>query len=314
MEINGRSGWITARRLCIGISSLVLILGGMGCSKEKRTVAQIRSSFETGNHEETILLCEHAIRHDIRVAGVFYYYGMSLMELGRDYEALRRFEEALSLDAELTGDVTTYLLDKGRAAAAAGEKRRAADRLLALVHIDEEAALGPLNYLVADALYQDREFEQAARRYRVAVEEMPDTAVAEMAYFNLAQCYVSLGDSAAAVEAWQKQVEIFPDGGLKGRAEWKLVNLVYEMARSEFTRGNYQAVIEQVTELLAQTDNISLVQRSRFLIGEAYERLGDYRSAYEQYKAIIREDRGASGRIVERAREKITTFQDSGLL
>ena len=42
--------------------------------------------------------------------------------------------------------------------------------------------------------------------------------------------------------------------------------------------------------------------------------MGDYAKAYEQYKTIIMEDRGASGRIVERARAKIEAFRDAGLL
>ena len=108
--------------------------------------------------------------------------------------------------------------------------------------------------------------------------------------------------------------ERFPKGPLAVEAKWKLVNLLYEHARSEFSRGNFESVIEEIGSLLEQTTNTSLVQRARFLLGEAYERMEDYRSAYDQYRAIIDEDQGASGRIVERAREKINTFHDSGLL
>ena len=98
------------------------------------------------------------------------------------------------------------------------------------------------------------------------------------------------------------------------QAEWKLVNLLYERARSEFDRGNYEAAQDVLTDLLERTDNVSLVQRARFVLGESYERMGDYGEAYEQYKAIIREDLGASGRIVERARARIDAFRDAGLI
>ena len=80
------------------------------------------------------------------------------------------------------------------------------------------------------------------------------------------------------------------------------------------TKEHYDKVVEGINALLARATNVSLVQRARFLLGEAYEHLEDYPSAYDQYKTIIEQDRGASGRIVERAREKINALRDSGLL
>ena len=147
-----------------------------------------------------------------------------------------------------------------------------------------------------------------------AVYEYPDTSAAEGAFFNMAQCYIALGDSTSAIASLERQIENFPRAPLAGQARLKLVNMIYKGARGEFERGNYETVIEQITDLLDRTRNVSLVQRARFLLGEAYERMEEYQQAYEQYKAVIREDRGASGRIVEKAREKINTLRDSGLL
>jgi TolA-binding protein len=123
-----------------------------------------------------------------------------------------------------------------------------------------------------------------------------------------------MADSTGAFEALEMQLDQFPKGSLASQASFRLVNLLYEHARSEFVRGNYDRVVEEVEQLLKRTTNRTLVQRARFLLGEAYERLEDYHGAYRQYKAIIDTDRGASGRIVERARQKINAFHDSGLL
>ena len=179
---------------------------------------------------------------------------------------------------------------------------------------DPAAELGVHKYLVADAYFDEREFARAARFYNDAVVEWPDTSVAEKAYFNLAACYLAMADSTQAIDMLEEELARFPKGTYSERARYKLVNLLYENARTQFAQGNYEAVVEQTMALLQRTENRSFVQRARFLLGEAYERMGDYENAYQQYKAIIDKDRGASGRIVEKAREKINAFRDSGLI
>jgi tetratricopeptide (TPR) repeat protein len=64
---------------------------------------------------------------------------------------------------------------------------------------------------------------------------------------------------------------------------------------------------------MARTLNPGLQQQSRFLLGETYEAMGELDKAYEQYQKVIQRDRGASGRIVERAREKIAALREAGL-
>jgi hypothetical protein len=64
---------------------------------------------------------------------------------------------------------------------------------------------------------------------------------------------------------------------------------------------------------VGKTDNRSLQQKARFLLGQAYEGKGDVAAAYEAYREVIRNDRGDSGQIVERARARIEAIQEAGL-
>jgi tetratricopeptide (TPR) repeat protein len=292
----------------------VWLLSGVGCTKRSQTLASIRENYRKQDYEEAIVQCEYALRKDIRDGEVYYYYGLSLLALDRDYESFGHLRTAVTLDRELTGKASQELVTRGRESLERRDPGSAADRFKVAVELDPTVRLGVLEYLVADAYYQDKDFARAASLYRSAVATRGDTTAAEGAYFNLAACYVAMSDSARAVEVLEQQLELFPRGPLAGRASWKLVNLLYEHAQSEFARGNYDIVVEETTTLLKRTTNKSLVQKARFLLGEAYERMGEYQSAYEQYRAIIDEDRGASGRIVERARDKINAFRDSGLL
>ncbi|UCG53145.1 MAG: tetratricopeptide repeat protein [Candidatus Latescibacterota bacterium] len=284
-----------------------------GCSKEKKALASIKNEYSNQNYEEAIVLCEHALRKNILDGDIYYYYGMSLLAVGRDYESFDRFEQAVRLDSSLATRIADHLGQRASESFSAGRVKKAAQHVMTAAELDPDADFGVLTYLVAEGYFNDGEFSKATRFYEAALGEFPDTTAAEGAYFSLAECYLALGDSTEAVQTLERQLSRFPRGALADRAQWTLVNMLYESARAEFGRGNYEAVLEIGSDLLKRTKNVSLVQRTRFVLGEAHERMGDYVKAYEQYQAIISEDRGASGRIVERARAKIEAFRDAGL-
>lgn len=302
------------RLLLFVLAAISFCVVAGSCTQKQKSVNAIRDAFNSANYEETIVLCEHALRHDVRDGKVFYYYGLALLAKGRDFEARRRFDEAVAADPRLGKDISEQLLEGGREEFNRGGTSRAASRLRAAAEYDSLADLGRLKFLVADAYFEDRDFTRAEKFYTAAVLEWADTAAAEQAFFNLAESRLTLSDSTGARRALDAQLEHFPRGPLAMQARFRLENLMYEHANSEFVRGNYNAVVEEIQALLERTTNNTLVQRARFLLGEAYERLEDYQAAYEQYQAIIEKDRGASGRIVERARQKINAFRDSGLL
>jgi tetratricopeptide (TPR) repeat protein len=304
------------RTLCFG--AVLFFATGLfvcaGCSKEKKALATIRSEFSKQNYEEAMVLCEHALRNDIVDGEIYYFYGMSLLAVGRDYESFEHFDRAIRLDSSLATPIADHLGQKASESFSAGRSKKAAQQAKNAAELDPHADFGTLTYLVAEAYFKEGEFTKATHFYETALREYPDTAIAENAHFSLVESYLAVGDSTEAVHTLERQLASFPRGALADRAKWTLVNLLYEQARGEFDRGNYEAALEIGTELLERTNNVSLVQRARFVLGESHERMGNYTEAYQQYQAIINEDRGASGRIVERARAKIEAFRDAGLL
>jgi tetratricopeptide (TPR) repeat protein len=286
----------------------------VGCSKKKKTVAAIKGAFAENNYAETIVQCEHAVRNNVVDAEVYYYYGMALLAVGRDFESFDRFSKAVRMDSALAAPVAGHLGAMARKSSREGREREAQARFKLAAELTPNAEFGVFAFALGDAYFEERSHTKAARFYEEALAARPDTTAAENAYANLAESYLATGDSMAAVETLERQLLYFPQGPAAAQAEWKLDNLLYERARSEFDRGNYESAQEVLTELLRRTDNVSLIQRARFVLGESYERMGEYGDAYEQYKAIIRGDRGASGRIIERARAKIDAFRDAGLI
>jgi len=296
-------------------SIAAVYVSGAGCSGKNDNLNAIRTAYEAHDYEETLVQCRHALRTGADDVEVQRYYGLALLAMGRDFEAFEHFRKVVATDPKYSAPLARHLVEWAGDAYGRGDTRRASDCLLAAIDIDPAiSGLGFYRYLVADAYFEQKQFSEAERYYKDALAEYPDTAIAEGALYNLSQCHIANEDSSAAIADLETQLERFPKGDLSEQALWRLSNLLYESARSDFARGNYEAVVETVGKLLERTDNQSLVQRARFVLGEAYERLGDYAHAYEQYRAIIDEDRGASGRVVERARERIAAFRDSGLL
>jgi tetratricopeptide (TPR) repeat protein len=286
---------------------------GGGCSKEQKAISEIREAFEAHDYRETVALCRHAIRQDIDAAKVYFYYGASLVSLGRDFEGFRQLGEASRRDPGLSNTIGLLLFESGELSYQKRRRSQAAKRMQKAIEIDPTLDLGPYLYLVADGYFADKDYERASQLYARAIESIPDTSVVEEAYLNLAVAYMEIGAPGRARESLEQLLDLRPRGSLATQARWRLVNLLYEQGEKLFLLGNYEEVIEIIGELLSRTRNPGLVQKSRFLLGETYERLGEYDRAYTQYRKIIEKDRGASGRIVERAKEKIAALREAGL-
>lgn len=297
----------------VPVAIVSVAMAGAGCSKEQRTLSEIRKTFEAHEYRETVALCRHAIRRGVNEAKVYYYYGASLVSLGRDFEGFRHLGEAARRDPELSTTIGSFLFENGDLSFQKRRRSQAAKRMQKAVEIDPSLDLGAYLYLVADAYFADKEYERASQFYARAIEAHPDTAVVEGAYFNLAEAYAEIKAPGRARESLERLLDLHPRGPLATQARWRLANLMYEQGEKHFVLGNYEEVVEVIGELLKRTRNPGLVQKSRFLLGETYERLGEFSQAYHQYRKIVEGDRGASGRIVERAKAKIATLREAGL-
>jgi tetratricopeptide (TPR) repeat protein len=291
----------------------VVLCAAAGCAERRQDLGAVREAYAGGKYEEALSLCERSIRKGNADGGVYYYAGMSLLAMGKDTEAVDRFREALRSDSALSDDIACALLDRARDSLDRGTIPRATLLARAAVEIDGAAPAGALGYLVAASYFEERDWSEAARWYAGSIAAYPDTDAAETGLSNLAASRAAMGDSAAAIEALEEQLERFPQGGLADRAVWTLASLLYDRARSEFERGDYGSSLRTAERVVAASPDDLMTQKAMFLIGESYERMGEFEKAYHQYEAIAREDRGAPGGIGERARAKMRGFRDAGL-
>jgi tetratricopeptide (TPR) repeat protein len=286
------------------------MLLALGCSSGG-PVADMRHAYEKGDFSEVVTLGRHAIRNGNAPADVHYYYGMALIALGRDSEGFAEIDVAVAANAGLKKDAAAKLLDFS---AREGVGPMDGARRLRKAHeLDEGIDLDRRRFVVADTYFEDRDFQHAAALYDEAVNKFPAAPECERAYARLSECWRALGDDEKARAAMETLVKRFPRSGEGQGAAANLNELLYQDAERHFDAGEFDEAIASASEVVGKADNRSLQQKARFLLGQAYEGKGDRAAAYEAYREVIRNDRGDSGQIVERARTRIEALQEAGL-
>jgi tetratricopeptide (TPR) repeat protein len=284
---------------------LAMACGGGG------PAGDMRRAYEKGDFAEAVALGRLAVRRGDASPLVHFYYGVALVAVGRDPEGFAEVDTAVAADAEMSGKAAALLseLSEREGLSAADSARR----LRKALELDPAIDLGRRQFAVAHTYYQDRNFERAAALYAGAVSKFPDAPECETAYARLSECYAALGDDEKAREAMETLVKRYPRSRGAEGATANLNDIMYQDAQRHLDAGEFDEAIALAGELVGRAENRSLQQKGRFLLGQAYEARGDRAAAYEAYREVIRNDRGDSGQIVERARSRIEALQEAGL-
>jgi tetratricopeptide (TPR) repeat protein len=293
-------------RRCLAI----LVLLALGCGGGG-TAGEVRRAYEKGDYAEAVALGRHAVRGGDASSEVHYYYGLALVARGRDSEGFAEVDTAVTADQALAKDAAAALRElSGREGVSSSDSAR---RLRKAWELDPSVDLGKDRFAVAATYYDDHNCERAAALYTEAVEKFSAAAECETAYARLSECWRVLGDEEKSRAAMETLVKRFPRSSQGRGAAANLNDILYQDAQKHFDAGEYDQAIAMASELVSKADNRSLQQKGRFLLGQAYEARGDRAAAYEAYREVIRNDRGDSGQIVERARSRIEALQEAGL-
>jgi tetratricopeptide (TPR) repeat protein len=293
------------RRCLATFLLLVLACAGGG------PAGDMRRAYEKGDFAEAVALGRQAVRAGKAGPSVHFYYGLALVAVGRDQEGFAEVDTAVAADGELAAEAAQSLK-------ALSERERlspgdSARRLRKAYELDNTIDLDRKRFAVAATYFADRNFERAATLYTEAVSKFPDAPECESAYARLSQCWAALGDDEKAREAMETLVKRYPRSREAEGAAANLNDIMYQDAQRHYSAGELDQAIQLAGELVVKADNRSLQQKGRFLLGQAYEAKGDRAAAYDAYRELIRNDRGDSGQIVERARARIEALQEAGL-
>jgi tetratricopeptide (TPR) repeat protein len=285
-----------------------LCWGCLACS-ERGAVREMRRAFEKGDYSEVVVVGRHSLRTDSTNARVLLYYGMALAAQDRLHEGFEAIDRAVKRDEATAKPAAEFLWESGNA----GKFDVTAARKLAkAAELDTSLDLGKRRFAVADLYFSERRYDDAIRMYEDAVRLYADTTACENALARLAESYAVTDRQGDARRTMETLVKKYPRGEHAREAWVRLDDITYGEAQKALERGDLQHAAELADQLVGRTQNRSLQQKGRFVLGEAYERMGETGRAYAAYREIIESDRGDSGGVVERARERIEALQGAG--
>jgi tetratricopeptide (TPR) repeat protein len=286
---------------------LSIVLAACG---ERGVAGEMHRAFDKGDYTEVIALGRHSLRSDSSNAGVLLYYGMALVASDRLHEGFGAIDRAVKLEPDYARKASEFLVESG----SSGRMDATAARKLAkAAELDPSIDLGKKRFAIADVYFTERRYQEAAGMYEEAVATYPDTAACEPALARLSECYAFLDRPADARKTMEALVKRYPRGDVAREAWTRLDDIAFAEAQKALDAGELQKAAEIADNLVNRTKNRSLQQKGRFVLGEAYERMGDGGRAYAAYREIIENDRGDSGNVVERARARIEALQEAGL-
>lgn len=271
----------------------------------------MRRAFEKADYREVVALGRHATRTGTTDARVHYYYGLGLVAVGRDHEGLPELDAAVAADSGLAAGAAGFLW--GMETSTSTSTSDVARRWRRALELEPGIDAGGRGFAIADAYFDERRYADAAAWYEKAAKARPDTAACEHAYARLAECYTELGQPEQARRAMETLVARYPRGRIARGVSSSLDDITYDEARKAFEAGEYERVVETAQDLASRAPNRLLQQKARFLLGNAYEALGDRTRAYAEYREIVRTDRGESGRLVEEARSRMSALEEAGV-
>ena len=117
------------------------------------------------------------------------------------------------------------------------------------------------------------------------------------------------GDVGDAVSLYRLFLERYPQSRFQSTVAWKLDNLLFESAEKLREGGETGEAELILSDLAASAASPIVRERSFFLLGEIREEQSDLENAIRYYREVVNLNLGSSGRLAEKAKERIEKLE-----
>jgi len=169
-----------------------------------------QEAFADEDYTEAIFLCKRALDDKLESGEIRRYYGLSLLALGRDFEAYPQLERAAALDSRLAPVLSERLFEAGKVDFRENRTARASSRLMEAAKLDTAISLGRFSYLIADEYHRNKDYRRAARFYEEALSIQSDTSIAAQSMMRMAEAYARIDSLDLAEAVYEDIIERYP--------------------------------------------------------------------------------------------------------
>jgi len=299
-SLPGRRGW-AAIAVCLSLAA------SLSCGK-KSVLDEATVEYDAGRYREAVFLIRHYFKKGgEQTAPLLFLAGKAWLKAGSEAEAEDSFGACAKEDPAFGSAIAQFLKVEAIEGIASGDAAKGRRLMLAALNFKPGLDFGQYNDAAA-ALYVDRkDFETAIRYFEMYLRDNPKAPGAAEAMINLAAAYEKKGDSAKAIETYTKFQESYPKSRLASNVLWELENLLLKEAETYRASGETDKAEPILAKLASTAGSPMARERANFLLGEMYEQRGDPKNAIRYYREVV--DLGSTGRLVEKAKERIEKLQ-----
>lgn len=297
-------------RACAIIAAAVMLV--VASCEQEAILDKVREQYEAGEYREAIFLARHHFRRGgERSAPLLFLMGRSYLRLGIEAEAEDVFAELYRADSTWAPRIAAELRDEAIGDLEKGNESRGKRFVAQALAYDDDCSFGAWDALAGRVLFDRREYRRAAVFFERWLASSPDSAGAAETLLNLGEARENAGEIEGAMGAYREFLDRYPLSRLRTTVRWKFENLLYSRADSLFRGGEPGEAEHILADLAAGADNPLVRERANFLLGELYEEQYDYDRAVRFYREVINLSLGSSGRLVDRAKERIERIEKS---
>lgn len=289
---------------------LVLMAAAAVSCGSKPVLEQAGEEYAKGNYREALYITRHHFRRGgDRTPELLFLSGKAYMRLGIESEASDSFAEIFISDSTWAPRIAGVLKEEALKSLEKGLTAKGSRYIIQAVNYGPDLDFGPYNGLAGDLMLDRKDYRGAIHYFSVFLGEYPDTAGAAMVMMDLGEAYEGHGDTLEAIHLYKDFQERYPKSRMRSTAEWKLENLLLDSGREMLTGGETEEAERILGELVADASNPLVREKANFLLAEIYESRGDYPMAVRYYTEVVNLNLGASGRLAEKAKERIERIE-----
>ncbi|MBN2071354.1 MAG: tetratricopeptide repeat protein [Candidatus Krumholzibacteriota bacterium] len=306
----GRSviSFLNKRYISLALAGLI-VSSALSCEK-KTLLQQAEEEYKKDNFREAVFLVKHHFRRGgDRSPELLFISGKALLKLGRESDADDSFAEIYSIDSLWAPKLAEVLQVEAIESLEKGQDSRGKRFILRAVNYRNNIDFREYNSLAGELLLERKDYEGAKFYFTRYLAQYPDSMGAAKVMIDLGATYEGLGETIKAIDLYRLFQERYPKSRMVSTAKWKLENLLLNAGEELFIGGETDESESLLRDLAGSADNPLVREKANFMLAQIFESNHEINTAIEYYKRVIYINLGSSGRLAEKAKERIVELE-----
>lgn len=271
---------------------------------------QATREYEKGEYREAIFILRHHFRKGgQRTPELLFLEGKALLALGIEAEADDSFAEIYSIDSTWAPMIAQVFREEAIESLDKGLEARGSRFIIRASNYGDEVDFGKYSSLAGRMLLDRKDYDGAVRYLSRYLEEYGDSTGAAEVMMDLGTAYEGRGETLKAIDLYRQFKEKYPKSRLVSTATWKLENLLLSSGEELYSGGETEEAENLLIDLSRSADNPLVREKANFMLAGIYESRSETAKAIEYYTRVVQMNLGSSGRLVERAKERIVRLE-----